>query len=167
MAFYYHGSRVQVKSILILILISWLRVRYQDIKTSTSKQERLHAGIFFLQKIESELFMRFNTVYMAYMTYLIVQICFQNFMPLKRIVFQRQGKVFLKKHKNLAMFPHICLKASTFTDKRQKSGKKTFLLFRSNIGIHDFVKIRRMFTNFFYFFLNLDTSMHKHKIKVY
>ena len=111
--------------------------------------------------------MRFRTVYMAYITYLIVQICFQNFMPLKRIVFQRQGKVFLKKHKNLAVFPHICLKASTFTDKRQKSGKKTFLLFRSNIGIHDFVKIRRMFTNFFYFFLNLDTSMHKHKIKVY
>ena len=77
--------------------------------------------------MKSELFMRFNTVYMAYITYLIVQICFQNFMPLKRIVFQRQRKVFLIKHKNLAAFPQICLKASTFTDNWQKKvAKKRF-----------------------------------------
>ena len=39
---------------------------------------------FFFHKIKSELFMRFNTVSIAYITYLFVQICFQNFMPLKR-----------------------------------------------------------------------------------
>ena len=48
-------------------------------------------------------------------------------MSLKRIAFQRQRKVFFqKKTKNLAVFPHIYLKASTFTDNRQKSGKKRF-----------------------------------------
>ena len=76
-------------------------------------------------------------------------------MPLNQIVFQRQRKVFLKKHENLLVFPHIYLKASTFTDNRQKCGKKTFLLFTSNTGIHDFVKIRRTFTNFLYLFFNV------------
>ena len=70
--------------------------------------------------------MKFNTVYMAYITYLIVQICFQNFMSLKRIIFQRQINVFLGKQKNLVVSPHICLKASTFTENRQKSDKKRF-----------------------------------------
>ena len=69
--------------------------------------------------------MRFNTVYMTYITYQIVQICFKTFMSLKQIVFERQRKVFFeKKHKNLAVFPHICLKSSTFTDNRQKKWQK-------------------------------------------
>ena len=87
---------------------------------------------------------------MAYITYLIVQIFSQDFMSLKRILFQRQRKVFLKKNtKKFAVFPHICLKASTLTDNRQKSN------IRSNIGMHDFVKIRRTFINVLYLFFNL------------
>ena len=39
---------------------------------------------------------------MAYITYLIVQICFQNFMPLKRIVFQRQRKFSWKNKKRVS-----------------------------------------------------------------
>ena len=97
--------------------------------------------------------MKFNTVYMVYTTYLIVQICFQSFMSLKRIGFQRQRKVvfFEKTQKSCC----ISSQASTFTDNRQKSGKKNVLLLRSNIGIYDFVKIRRTFINVLYLFLNL------------
>ena len=44
-------------------------------------------------------------------------------MSLKRIAFQRQRKVFFQK---ILLCFHTYLKASTFTDNRQKSGKKRF-----------------------------------------
>ena len=77
-------------------------------------------------------------------------------MSLKRIGFQIQRNIFFEtKHINLAVFPRIGLKASNFTDNRQKTSKKTFLLIKSNIGIHDFVKIRRTFIAVLYLLLNL------------
>ena len=124
-AFYSHDSRSKWKKSSYSDIDIMTSSKISSIRISTSKQRRFQAGIFF-HKIKSELFMRFNTVYMAYITYLIIQICFQNVMSLKRIAFQWQRKNFLKNHKNLAVFSHICLKASTFTDKRQKSGKKSF-----------------------------------------
>ena len=127
-------------------MVSWLWVRYQDIKISTSNQRIFQVGIFF-HKIKNELFMRFNTVYMAYITYLIVQIFFQNFMSLKRILFQRQRKVFFKKNTKILLC--FLTYALTLTDNRQKSN------IRSNIGMHDFVKIRRTFINVLYLFFNL------------
>ena len=54
----------------------------------------------------------------------IIQICFQNFMSLKRIGFQRQKSFLKKTHINLAVFPHIGFKASLIMGK--KVAKKRF-----------------------------------------
>ena len=119
--------------------------RYQDIKISTSKQRRFQAGIFFSQNKK----WTFHEIqYSLYDLYHLSNCpnLFQNFHVIETNSFSKAKKSFFwKKHKNLAVFPQICLKASIFIDNRQKSGKKTFLLFRSNIEIHDFVKIRWVF----------------------
>ena len=114
------------KSILILILISWLRVRFQDIKISTSKQRRFQAGIFFSQnkkwsfhEIQYSLYGQFHLFNCPNL--------FPKFHVIEKNSFSKTRKsFFLKKHKTLAVFPHICLKASTFTDNRKKVAIKRF-----------------------------------------
>ena len=102
--------------------------RYQDIKISTSKQRRFQAGIFFFfHKIKKWTFHEIQfSLYGLYHLFNGPNL-FPKFHVIEKNSFSKTRKsFFLKKHKTLAVFPHICLKASTFTDNRQKSGKKRF-----------------------------------------
>ena len=105
------------KSILILILISWLQVRYQDIKISTSKQQRYQVGIFFSQNKKWTFHEIQYSLYGLYHLFNCPNL-FPKFHVIEMNSFSKTKKSFFWNNTKIFVFPHICLKTSTFTDNR-------------------------------------------------